>query len=417
MQDGPRGDSNSGASTRPASPNLAWTERAAGIAIDILAPLLWCYAIIKVFVFDVDIYIVGKLGPQFTWLIKYKLLFFLGLLVLILIRRKKSAVVISFLYITFYPLVAIGFLVYVVFRQRSWNLGIAFVNSLIVFFRSFKYNAILFSLYVIFSSFLAVSTITPVVWLSITVVLLLLLAVYVRSMIFVLRPSGAFEVYKGLSAWISQKVVVPTWSVDKEMRSLTVQQFNEAQLTKWKGNLHMAVLTNRAFLATAKRLREYQSSGLNIVSYVFTIFLLFLFTICSFALVNWGLYRVDHGEFSLAGSPSLFLFVYYSFNSLFYRSIAEVAPSRPIAQSCLMLEFVCAMFLIVILVTLFFTVKNQRYSRELEEAIAGIKQQGAAVEGMIKDEYRVDGIDGAIRELERLQVGVMSVIYSLSKYL
>ena len=413
MADSEQVRSNSSA----AKPKLTLRERIAAIAVDVAAPLLWVYAIVKVFVFDVDLYVIRRIAPRFEWLVEYKVFIFLAIVACALLLGKRSKLLLSSLFIGFYPLIVCGYLIYLIFRQKSWNLGIAFVNSVIVFMRSLRYNLLVFSLFAICACLVMVSKSRPILWSSAAAIVALLFSVYFRSLFFVLRPSGAFEVYGRLSHWIRQKMVVPLGSIDADMRSLTIQQFNEAQLNKWKANLQMVVLSNRVFLFTARKLKEYQASGLNIVSYVFTVFLLFLFTICSFALANWGLFRIDAGEFAFSTQPSFFLFVYYSFNCLFYRAIAEVSPARPMSQTCLMLELVCAMFLVVILVTLLFTVKNQRYSRELDEAISEIRTEGNAIEALIKDEYRVDGVDAAIRELERLQFSVMGIIYSMSKYL
>jgi hypothetical protein len=42
------------------------------IGLDIAASLFWFYAIVKVFIFDVDVYLVSLASSDFVWLLSYK---------------------------------------------------------------------------------------------------------------------------------------------------------------------------------------------------------------------------------------------------------------------------------------------------------------------------------------------------------
>ena len=57
--------------------------------LDSVAVLFWLYAIVKVFVFDVDVYLVTLASSGFVWLLNYKLLILLGsILVAMLVTRS-----------------------------------------------------------------------------------------------------------------------------------------------------------------------------------------------------------------------------------------------------------------------------------------------------------------------------------------
>jgi len=53
-------------------PKIFW------VGLDLVAFLFWLYAIIKVFVFDIDVYFVSLASSKFVWLLNYKLLILLS---------------------------------------------------------------------------------------------------------------------------------------------------------------------------------------------------------------------------------------------------------------------------------------------------------------------------------------------------
>jgi hypothetical protein len=90
-----------------------------------LAIVFWIYLLIKLFVFDVDIYIVDHLIPQFRWILDIRAFIILALLagMLIILGRKKFFG--NLLYILAYPLVVL-FWKLPALAFRKWPLTIAF---------------------------------------------------------------------------------------------------------------------------------------------------------------------------------------------------------------------------------------------------------------------------------------------------
>lgn len=178
----------------------------------------------------------------------------------------------------------------------------------------------------------------------------------------------------------------------------------------------MAVLFNRICLFTAKKLRDYQNSGSGTISGILTILLLILLTIISFAAINYVLYKIDTGLFEVSPSPGgFFIFFYYSFNNLIFSSIKEVVPIMPISQAASMTESFLAFILGVILVSIILSVRSQKYSEALNQAIDRIEAEGTAMESFIRTEYSVGGIEDAIIELERVKATFISFIFKISK--
>src|SRR5207237_4217836 len=96
---------------------------------------------------------------------------------------------------------------------------------------------------------------------------------------------------------------------------------DQKQLDKRTTNLQMSVMFNRVCLFAAKKLRQYQTSGFHAISGIVTILLLFVLTMFVFGAINYGLHKIDSSLFDLSTPATLFIFVYYIFNTLIFTSI------------------------------------------------------------------------------------------------
>jgi hypothetical protein len=91
------------------------------IGLDLVAILFWLYAVVKLFVFDVDVYFASLAGPEFVWLLNYKLLILLGFVLIAMLITRSLVLGLSVVYIAVYPLVICFWkLPRLVWKQQSW---------------------------------------------------------------------------------------------------------------------------------------------------------------------------------------------------------------------------------------------------------------------------------------------------------
>ena len=380
-----------------------------------LAILFWTYILIKLFAFDIDVFLMSKFLPEYVWLLNLKFFILIGGIALIWLVTKNKYILSWSLYVFFYP--AITFLwkiPFFIFKQRSWILAFAFINSIISFFKSIKYNFITFALFLVSLSIIFSFSNEKLLWPASAIILVFLLITYIYRFVLVFKPSSIFQVYIKIFSGI-RKRGVSVFALDESIKNLPVESLDQKQMEKWTANLQMSVLFNRVCLFAAKKLRDYQNSGLNVISYVLTILVLIVLTVFSFAAINYGLFKIDSGLFSYSATPNFFTFFYYSFNNLLFNSIREITPILPISQTVSMIEYFLALFLVVIFVSLVFSVRSQRHTEELNELIKEIVGQGKDMEGFIKDEYKINSIDDAMVELEKLKAGMIKFIYKITE--
>ena len=78
-----------------------------------------------------------------------------------------------------------------------------------------------------------------------------------------------------------------------------------------------------------------------------------------------------------------------------------------------MLEIMFSFFLITVFTILIFNIKSKKQTNELHEVIKILKKQGETIEQKVQLDFQLT-IEQAIYELERLQSGLIKLIYYLT---
>ena len=87
----------------------------------------------------------------------------------------------------------------------------------------------------------------------------------------------------------------------------------------------------------------------------------------------------------------------------------------PISQTVSMIESFFSLFLVAIFLSLVLPRRLQKDSEELNEVITNVEAQGKEMEKFIKSEYKVDSIEDAMSELEKVQSSLIKIIYQITK--
>ncbi len=403
---------------QPPKRNKGVIEYSLALFREIIAALFWIYLVVKVFIFDFDIYLLERFSPDYAWLLNYKFFILIGTVATILLVTRDRQILLWALYIFLYP--AIFFLWKIpifIFRQRSWTLAFAFFDAGISFFESFKFGFITAAFFLASVAIVFSSSNEILLWLSSTVLLVVLSVVYIHSFILVFKPSGLYQLVHNKFFSDMGERIWSSFAMDANMASLPVENLDQKQLEKWSTNLQILVLHNRIFLFGARKLRDYQNSGLIVIPSVQTILVLIATTVFSFAAVNFGLYKINHGFFAFSAPPTFFTFFYYSFSHLMFGSIQDIIPTMTISQTASMIESFFALFLVMIFVSLLLSFGSQRHTDELNEVIRNLEEQAAGMENHIRDEYKVNNIEDAMAALEKIKSGAAELAYAITQAL
>src|ERR1700689_1911140 len=83
---------------------MSLRERALSFVRQVIAASFWLYVICKLFIFDIDLYLIQKINPSLMWLPKYKFFILIGTLSVLLLITRSGRLLRWLLYIVFYPL-------------------------------------------------------------------------------------------------------------------------------------------------------------------------------------------------------------------------------------------------------------------------------------------------------------------------
>jgi len=394
--------------------NARIVSRFLSISREIVAILFWIYVLVKLFVFDIDLFIANKLFHNYIWLLNFKFFIFIGTIAVIWLFTKNKQILFWFIYITFYPFIIFFWKIpSYVLKRKNWIFMFAVIDAVISFSKSIKYSFITAALFLISIVIIFSTSREILLWPAILTQLSILLIVCIHRFILVFKTSNLLNFFIEIRKF--KKFETSSFALDESIKNLPFTSLDQKQLEKWTTNLETSVLLNRVFLFVAKKLRDYQNSGFNFVSYVLTILLLTIMIIFSFSVINLGLFKINNDLFSLSSTPSFFTFFYYSFNSLLFNSIQEIIPVMPISQATFMIEAFFALFLLAIFVSLLLSVRSQRHADELNEIIKGIETRGIEFESLIKDEYKINSIEEAMVELEKLEADLIKFIYKITE--
>ncbi len=375
--------------------------------------MFWLYAIVKIFFFDIDAFLLQMAFPAHAWLFNLRFLFILVALAVALIFCDKGSVFFWCGYIILFPLVVLLWKIpRMIYRGPNWVLVIAFLNAIISFFTSFTYN-ILIGVAVLTATTLAFFCSSSVfLWAAIVLAIVSLYVAYIRRFVAAVRPSKVFRVHAKLVNWLRK--FATSSSQEPNVRAARYSKPTDENAQQWITNLQISVLASRICLFLAKKLREYHSSGVGFFSAAFVILLLVVTTVFIFAISNLALFKINPSYFSFTEAPNFFTFTYYSFKALVFSNISELLPIGIFAKVLWMMEAASALFFALIFASLTLSARSQKQTEELNEVIATLSEQGRSMELFVLSEYKFQTIDEALDELERLQAGFVSFIIKLS---
>ena len=119
-------------------------------------------------------------------------------------------------------------------------------------------------------------------------------------------------------------------------------------------------------------------------------------------LIN-DIIKLDVNQFSVMGYGGVFDFVYYSLLHIFtFGGTPEITPVGDSSRAVSMLEQFFAILLLFILVSLFISVKGEKYKEELERTIAGTVRTGGKLETLIINDYHLS-TDQALEEIKKIE--------------
>jgi hypothetical protein len=137
--------------------------------------------VLKLFVFDVDVYAAQKFFPSAAWVLNFKFIILLCLAAILVLIFRSFSIVVWIAYIVFYPLIVLFWKIQrSLYKTQKWVVAFAILNATVSFFRSIRYNLLVSAITLAAIAVAFEATNTSLLWSAAGLLLLILLLTYVR---------------------------------------------------------------------------------------------------------------------------------------------------------------------------------------------------------------------------------------------
>ncbi len=384
--------------------------------IDALASLFWVYAVLKVFIFDVDRSLIELVAPDAGWLADFRLLAFVALLAIAAVIGRSLNAILCVVYVLFFPGVVFFWKIpKALIKTRSWVTFFAVANVLVDVIGSFRYVAVAAALW-LFAAVFVLATDSQVLLVPSLLALLAVLGVsYWRTIRFSARPTRFLEVQsKVIESTMESDRFTGVLAIGEDLNSDEVTKFNAEQQQAFTQRLANGVLAHRVLGLWAYELDQYRRSTFSLILNLGGYLWLFLQTLATLTLVNYGLYKLSASSFTYDATPTVITFARYVLAAFSGSEIAAVQARSDLAGTfSVLMTLVGVVFLVGFGLTLFFSLRKGRQDEAAEETTKRIRQQEAALESKLQGEFGVS-MEEAIERLAELRYALNGLITYLS---
>jgi len=334
---------------------------------EISAMLLWAFAVLKVIVFDIDVYVFEKYLPSLRWTLNYRFFALLVLIsaVLIAIRKKPfrsfSAFIIS------YPLILLCWRIPKLFF-RNWALTIAFAPALYDLLRSFRSRFIVMTAAALSAVCIVLSSTSHVLIPS-----MVLLGVYLITHLYrSLRKAYRSSIFEGLADLVKKMRVglqggqQALWKKEKYDSGTT--EYQQQCLTFYLFNMSVEIVREKLLKVAKSRKPDLYL----MISWLSTV----LLTSLIYAFEYWSLYKIDALSFTANHTLSFWGFWGFSFGKLTPSSISAITPVSGAATVLSYSELFCSLIILVILVFSVLTAAREKYREDIGDFVSEVGKLG-----------------------------------------
>lgn len=292
---------------------------------------------------------------------------------------------------------------------KNWIALFATFGFLTSFFRSLKRNFVTFSL-VSLAAVVVLFAHNEYALIASVVLLVCYLVVHFAKRFYTsFTPSKALAFPKdGLITLLDGART--QYALPQELKSTSIEKYTPEQQNRWAQSLQMLLILNRASTFVAAKLKQFQESRIAILYFLVGLLFSLFLAVLIFALANLAVHKIDPTQFSERSARGILFFIYYSFNTLVTNGIADFYPVLGVARLLNTAEVFFGILTLVILVTVYTSVKSEKTRSEIDTIISTLDQQGDELEQFINKEFSMN-VEEAITEVQKLPGNFIKIIY------
>ncbi|MCY1634400.1 hypothetical protein [Marinifilum sp. D737] len=399
---------------------------------EVIFIIIWSVIFMKLFVVDVERQFIEYYFMEFKPYFAYRVFFYSLILIVCwyIIGNKRFFKNLG--YLVFYPIILLLWKVpkiffwqipKILYKSKSWLLIYAYINSWINHFWQLKYNILRFLLLMVSLILIFKSNNVIILYVVNFFILGLLISLLVDKFKTAFQPLRLFKLNLELSNLKDkEKYNVASKFIDNLKETEDVENLDEEDSTKnelsvekkQKENIEQIILIKSIFSFVTIRMKDFLSRKTYIVVFFLKILVAFLNAWFLISLLNYGAYKISESNFAVNNAPNFFDFVYYTFHSMLHGTIPHIVPSGVLGKVLDILAPFTGLLLTGTLLTVFFTVKTDKYKENLAEIIGFTETQLSQFENVLIEKYNFT-LSQAVKFLESKKSYVCIIVKELDK--
>lgn len=357
----------------------------------IVFTVIWILIIIKLFLYDIDLYVFHKLPTpicEFCIELRFFIILFLIAIVLLLQGMKRFALNLglffAFPFILLYYGLSIFFGGFSVFKK----------------IRSFKYKFLttILSIPAIYSILKFHDKL--VIIISMVYLIMYLFLAFYYATVSLSAPLNIFSKINDFLKNFIKKYFTP--SVNEEIAKLENLSEDNQKMKQERIKILSTVLGFVKIYETISTiLLRLQGARVIVLYFLGVVLLIFTLTvvICGFEYYSLAHHFGDH--FIIQSSDSIFEFFYFSFLTILSIDFGDITPISSWAKILVTFEIASGIYIAIMLFFIFTTIVLERYKDEVNILIGTFKTESDSIQTMINKEFKSEEITRAIEYMKR----------------
>lgn len=378
-------------------------EKTYFLFVDAICAVLWLYFFTKLFVIDIDQKILQKVAPNLLPVLDYRLAIYLVMLIVSLIFIKRSWIILG--YFLMFPFkVLIWYPAKLVYRRRSWVLGLTLINLAANGIKYIKYHLLSKSI-LLLSVIMIGFTNNAVLIIAGSLLLLVVLYMAIQKIVIQLA-SGSYFLFSQqalISRFLNSGFVTGLIKMDDKFKGKRASELTKEDIAAIGTSLQIGIAANRMVYLWANQLEKYKRSLSSQLLLFLPYISLFFSVSFIFSFLNLGLYKLSAENFYAVGNVSWIRTLYYSFVGLVFGETSGLTPNGTVAYIYKIVLGIIGVLLIAgFVLSLAISWRKQQDTKEFQEQIVALRKQGKKLEEKLSIEYGLASIADAVILLQKL---------------
>jgi Ca2+/Na+ antiporter len=330
---------------------------------EIIAIGVWAFAVIKLLVFDVDIYVINFLSPSSVPLLQYRFFALIATLSLLWVALGTASFRRLVVYVACYPLVVL-FLYTPIFIFRHWAIAIAFYPAIHTNIAHFRRNFVFTTIAILSLLAIELSDHRVTIIAGMTLLAAFLLFHFIDRVRMAYQPSSVLADLRSIARrfwrYAQEKGLLD--SSDKLSKlDPTAPDYEIKRMEVISADFFTTVWIQ----AAAEKLRDLAVSRLLDIYLICAVLFSVVVTVVVYSALYYGLVKLSSNSFHPVGLSWLDL-MGYSFGRLMTADLPDIKPVSGIAQCLVYSEMVFTLLLMVIGLQVVLTMQRERYQQEFD---------------------------------------------------